>query len=84
VISAHNQRPQALSLAGIAAHHVRVHAQAEPRVGVAELDHDRNGVLTNGDQDRGVCVPEPVGTQPGWQRRLFPPLEQLIGLGQRR
>lgn len=47
--------------AGFAARHqVRVHAEGEPRVAVAELEAQRLDVLAGVQKDRGVEVPQGV------------------------
>ena len=70
---------ESLAFGGVAAHDVGVDAQGELGVGVAELGHDRGGVLAAGDEDRGEGVAQLVRRHALGQRCLPAPLEELVG-----
>jgi hypothetical protein len=78
--SGRRERLEPLLVALVAAHSVRVHAEREARVGVAELSHDVRRVLAADVEDRRERMAELVRAHALRQRRLTALHKQLVGV----
>ena len=74
-----DERLQAVSLAGPAAHDVGVDPEGQVRVGVAKLAHHMRGVIAACDEDRRERVAQLVGGDSGRQGQLAACDQQLVG-----
>jgi hypothetical protein len=74
---AFDERSEPFLLVAVA-HRVRVHAQRERRIGVAELPHDVHGVLAEREEQARERVPQLVRRQPFGQRHQPVTLEVRV------